>query len=74
MRHWRFVGYPDEQIKAAGAGRDRKMSGYNKLWSLCAVDPTGEQSAGATPRPGGKREREHGERSRKTPQIEREAK
>jgi hypothetical protein len=74
---------PATKSKPRGQEGTAKMSGCNKLWLVCAVDSTGEQSAGAAPRrrgallpprAGGKRERENGERSRKTPQIEREAK
>jgi hypothetical protein len=61
---------PATKSKPRGQEGTAKMSGCNKLWSVYAVDPTGEQSAGATPRrrgallpprAGEKRERENGE-------------
>jgi hypothetical protein len=85
MRHCRFAGYAGDQIKAAG--QEGIVESASVPIALCGGRPAGDAMApmcgrgfgpsmGALlPRPaGGKREREYVERSRKTPQIEREAK
>jgi hypothetical protein len=41
---------PATKSKPWGQEGTVKMSCCKKLWSVCSVDPTDEQSAGATPR------------------------
>jgi hypothetical protein len=79
-RYRRFAGYPGDQINAAGQEGIiesawipivplRGMHGAHVRPGLGPVD-----GGPPAPRVGGKWEREYGERSQKTPQIEREAK
>jgi hypothetical protein len=81
----RSAGYPGDQVK--GAGQEGIVESVwvlmVPLWgtprggcygAMCDQDFGASMGALLPPRAGGKREREYGERSRKTPQIEREAK